>query len=154
MISPHSVVHNRTVLTADASGGSMNVYVRPDVRYVSLLAQVTILHQGIAADKAVEMSLWEENASAVRQRVESKYLPITVSSTDAITAWSPDPILVSAGQAASADVLPYLNVLCANVNGEDLVVFSHWFNFDKRARELVPLEYLTRVLVRGSTVQP
>ena len=148
--SPHSVYHVKCELASDASGGYNRITLRPDPRYVSLFSQIYVGVDSAAADVNVDISIIEDVYSRVAVRGKADYLDVG-GLTEAWAGFSPAPFLVSADQGDASD-RPYLRVQIPNVNGQSLLVYTHVFNFDKRARELVPIEAITRILTRSETL--
>lgn len=152
-VSPHSVYHVRVRLTGDASGGAQEVRIRPDVRFTSLVAfcSATLDGAAITADAPVNFVISEEMNSRAEARSPGTYLPIG-GEPAVVASWNPPPFLVSAGPASAASADPTLRVRVDNTNGTVLAVYASIYNFDKRAREVVPIDSVLQVLTRSQTL--
>ncbi len=150
-ISAHSVMRARVVAPGDASGGTLEARLRMDPRYCCLISHVMCSVQGQTAAVPVDMAILESSNSvtAVRAQVQ---LRDTGTLTTGITTWSPDPMVLSADSAADPSAEPVVRVQIPNDSALTCILFAHVFAFDKRAREVVPLDVITNVLHRSTNV--
>lgn len=146
--SPHSVYHGLVNSSGDASGGDHIVRVYLDNRYLSLVATFEALVQGMSADLVADLFIVEETGSSIALRTTAAYLPVGSLASDAVIHWNPEPFLISANSANQSEI----RLLMANTNGIDLTIRYHIYNFDKMARHRIPIEVLSRCLVRSSSV--
>lgn len=156
-VAPHSS-HSCTInVTGDASGGSCEIKVSPDPRYVALLSYVSVKLQDVGADENIrqEIRVTSSGSSPESFLVSSvvPWLPIgALTGAYANALWTPPAVLLSSG----ADPLttgPFYRLLCVNGGAtERYSVTLRFYNFDKRARELVPLPQILSTLVRSSTL--
>lgn len=149
LISPHSVYHCRIIAEGDASGGVLRCNIRPDIRFVSLVSLVIAGIDNDSADRDVDITVSETPDSRMEVKLNASYRPITGLGFDNLVSYSPAPFAISAGASSDPTSNPVVRVTTSNADGVDLTVYAHIFNFDKRARELVPLEQMTAVLTRG-----
>lgn len=149
---PHSVYRGFVTGVGDASGGLISVQIRFDPRYTQLVLQLSAELQGITADANVDMQISDDVNGQQSVRRIAPYAPLAGTATDAKVNWNPPPYLVSAGIGADSD-RPRILVRSLNAGvGTDLVVRFHIYNFDKRAREIVPVEILSRALIRAESI--
>lgn len=146
--SPQSVYHGKIESTGDATGGLHQLYVRFDPRYSQLVSELIVGCGGISADVNVNLLIAETSGSHLSVRRLLKNYDIGTLGEDGLVSWSPVPLVISAGADTDSEALPFIRVSKTNVDSETLTMWFHIFNFDKRARELVPIETLTRCLVR------
>lgn len=149
---PHSVYHGLEQITGDASGGLLTCSVRFDPRFTQLVIQMQCAFGGLSADKDFDMQISESTGSILQVRATATYLPITGIVTDASKNWNPGPYLLSAGPGDSV-TLPWMQWRAVNDGvGVDMYCRFHVYNFDKRAREEIPIEILSRALVRAESL--
>ena len=148
-VAPHSAYTIEQTVTHDASGGSATNEIRFDPRYTQLLSYINCL-QTSGAD-AVEVAFSVECSSNDRILVIKSLPLVAVSglSTTNTGLWTPPAILCSAGLGVAGD-LPFFRVVVDNVDTETTIMRARVYNFDKRARERVPLPQLLGTLVRGT----
>jgi len=151
MVSPHSVTHFSITSAGDASGGANRIFARFDQRYVQLVSNLLVFIDGAPGDAPVYMSIVENAASRVSVRSPGLALPVS-GVPEIQVSWCPHPILIAADAAASASDNPVISVGMGNSNGVSMTVYGHIYNFDRRAREIVPIETLTRALVRPESL--
>lgn len=151
LISPHSETLVQVSSTGDAGGGVNRIYIRMDPRYVQLVAYVELTYAGAAADTPVDMSL--TSSSTFQFGAQRLMLLVDAPDSGSMRAlWTPPPLLIAADASASATAAPTLRVQVPNVLADVITVWCVVYNFDRRARELVPIEAMTRALVRSSTL--
>lgn len=149
---PHSVYHGLVESASDASGGKNEIQVRLDPRFTQLVIQVQCSVAGQAAALDCDIQLFESVNSVMGVRREVPYRPISGLTAAGHVNWNPAPFLLSAGPKVGSNFQPYLRTAIDNTNGETLYCRFHVYNFDKRARELVPIEIMSSVLVRAESV--
>lgn len=150
---PQSVYHGNITSTSDASGGLNSIYVRFDPQFVCLVHNLNLSVAGASGQVLADIKVYEQEGSEVSIRHNLAYLPITGVGATQKVSWSPPALVVSAGPGASAQDGPHIRVVAANTNGEVLNLHYHIFNFNKQARQVVPLEVLSRVLVRSESLE-
>lgn len=147
-LSPHSVYHIAVSSTGDASGGINQMAVVLDPRFVSLVANVytTLDYTGVSTAENVNMAVQEDTISKLFAARDVPNTEDAANTTTHSTGWSPAPFLV-----ASSGLTDYPQVRARARNADGLVAVSyfHIYNFARTARERVPIETLTRCLVRG-----
>lgn len=151
MVSPQSVYHGRIESAGDASGGYNQIRVGFDPRYTQLVAQIMVEATNLAADEDVDLRISESADSALAARSTMQSLPISAVTVDGRATWSPIPYLVAKNDV-DPSVPPNLKAVMDNVNGGVFRLYFHVFNFDRRARESVPIEVLSRCLIRAESL--
>lgn len=148
--SPHSVYRLQITLDGAAGGGANLIQVRFDPRYVQIVSalQVSILSGAGAIDVNV---IIQDETGIGRAQLRTEIPITTVSGATNIISWTPEPLLVSAGIGVAGDN-PEIRCEIPNVDTEDMTMRCSIYNFNKRARELVPIEQMLRFLTRVSAV--
>jgi len=150
--SPHSVYQIQSSLVSDASVGASNLYIRFDPRYVQVVANVLIAVNSGAAAITVNASIRGELGGRLQIRHSMADLPVSGLGATAQVSWTPEPMAVSASSALLATELPYIRATIDNVDTETLTIYALVYNFDKNARERVPLTDLFSFLTRTGGV--
>lgn len=151
--APDSATHVTVNLAGDASGGSSLILVGFDPRYTCLVSYAAVKLQGLAADANLRQEIRCTFFESFLVSSVCSYLPITgVTGALNNALWTPPAILVSAGDSPTTNG-PYYRAVTANAGvGTTMTVTLRIYNFNKRARELVPLPQLLSTLVRSSTL--
>ena len=136
--APISYTALEAQLTGDASGGNATIKVEIDDRYTQLLAYAVLSHdQSSAVAYRVDFQCTTED-----QLIESGEIQGYASGTTGRIGnyiWEPPAALCA---AAPGGQRPNLRYQAANVNGAQYVLNCKFLNFDRRAREEVPLYVL------------
>ncbi len=151
-VSPQSVTQIRVDSTGDTSTGRNQVYIRLDTRYTQLVSYVRVqLGPMATSDQNVDIMVGGSAAIAmgVRRRVEK--CEVSGINEQGVVSFSPHPLLMVADASADTTSAPLIRVTTDNENNQLMRVYASIFNFDRRARELTPIEYLNRVLVRSES---
>ncbi len=147
--APHSVTRVRVLSVSDASGGSNNIFVRFDPRYSCLLASLTLHTDSGAVAIATNVSLTDQFEARTQIRKSVDLIPVSGLSSTNVLTWTPEPIIMVADANVLATQPPVIRATIGNNDTETLTMFVSIYNFDRRARELVPLNILYAVLPRG-----
>jgi len=151
--APESSMNLNAVLAGDASGGYAAMIVGFDPRFVQLVAYTCIKILGLSADANVRQEIRSTLYETFIVGHTAPYLAIT-GLTGALNnvLWTPPPILVSAGANATSSG-PFYAYYTANPGAGNSVQLSmRIHNFNKRARELVPLDKLVACVPYASTI--
>lgn len=148
-VAPHSLYTVRTVLTHDASGGLAALSVRFDPRYTQLLVYFHVEQKSAPGTKEVLMSIQCTASDVLQIHQVIPAISIAGQTATNMVLWTPPAILCSAPLGEDS-APPFFRVLCANVDTESTIIRARVFNFDKRAREVVPLSQLLSSLLRGT----
>ena len=151
-ISAQSVFRVKLVCDGDASSGDLVGNIRFDPRYCMLVSQVGASIRGMTADVPIRFSITESpnNSTFVAGSVAKQDWDNGVTGT---CSWSPEPIVISADFDPDPSTLPLLSVRIPNDAAHRLNVYAHIFTFNKRAREIIPLDQITNVLHRSVSLQ-
>ncbi len=147
-ISPQSVYHVEFEQTGDASGNYNEMVVVLDRRYVSLVSLVQgVLHYTGAADYGIQ---WQLEESAISKMVAAGIARDVAGSgsMENVLSWSPPPFLV----AQTTSGWPFIRQRAPNRDGERAQMYLHVFNFDRNSRTQVPIEVMSRCLVRSENL--
>lgn len=132
-----------------AVGANSPTQFRFDPRYTQLVSYMNFLE--IGAPGAVDV-MWEIQCSNQDRIIVNQTLPlmdVVGLGFSNVGLWTPPAILCSA-PVGDDDSAPWFRAVVNNVNGESSVLRARIYNFDKRARELVPLPQLLASLTRGT----
>lgn len=146
--SPHSLYIVHAVLDSDASGGSNSITVRFDPRYTSL---VSYLQTQVTSGAAAIGCRMEIRTSALENVTLQQEMPLVAVSGQLRTQgvlWTPPALMVTA-ETAPATSPPFYTSAIDNVDTEALLLTARIYNFDRRARELAPLNLLLSSLTRS-----
>ena len=154
--APHSVADFRVGLDGDASGGYGQIRVRPDARFVSLFAEVCIYADpawGVAWDYRLDLT--ESGASSVAIVVTgrtSAHVGLAGLTVQESALWTPPAALLVNDDAAGTGS-PYVQGFTVNPGaGFTTYLTGKVYQFDRRAREVVPLPILLGSVPRGHQV--
>ena len=142
---------NVTSNPGDATGGNNITYVRLDPTYISIINWIRggVVNPGAPFD----MSIWAAPRGDLSFAVNTGLLNINTQAQGLV--WAPPPMLFEA-EDDNPDLgeRPQIFVSKPNVNLELVTVDLQIYQFNRRAREATPLEYMFNVLSRGSTSHP
>jgi len=147
--APHSVYSVFEQVTHDASAGNASISCRFDPRYTQLVSYIGVGQTSGAAtvDYFLEIECSDVDRIAVVK--EAPLISVVGLGITNQALWTPPAILCSAGLGAVTDT-PFFRVVTTNTDTESTILRARVYNFDKRARELVPLPELLGALVRGT----
>lgn len=141
--SPLSCYDVQLQETGDATGGNMTLVIYPDPQWLTVVGIVSAGNDA-ATDKPMRL--------AVIAPVLSLYqvvTPIKAAIAGGAAMWYPPGLVLETIPGRSSK--PYVAMTYPNTNGELGQLRVRYFNFQKRAKELVPLEQLFQVLGRSSS---
>ena len=150
-VSPHSVYHGTVSLIGDASGGEAKLNLGFDPRYSQMVNHLAVQIAGMTADMAGDMQIRETGVSRMGPRFTIKHQPVPSLAAEGRVSWSPVPYIV-AKDNVDPDLPANINATFENIDLAKYTLFFHIFNFDRRAREVVPLELIASVLTRSESV--
>jgi len=155
-IAPESSTNLNAVINGDGTGGYASIVVGFDPRFVQLVAYANVKILGLAADTNVRMEI---RLTPLETFIVGKTVPfLTIAGLAGGGAslnnvlWTPPPILVSAG-VTPVTVGPFFAFYTDNPGvGNSVQLAMRIHNFNKRARELVPLDKLVASVPYASTL--
>ena len=150
-VAPHSVYSVDQQVVHDASGGIANNQVRFDPRYTQLVSYMLAEQTSGAATVLMTYTIQCDAQDRIAVTV-----PLLLQAQSGLSVtnrglWTPPAMLCSAGLGADDDP-PFVSLITDNTDTETTVLRVRIYNFDKRARERVPLPQLLASLYRGSNV--
>lgn len=148
--SPSSIYHCRVASLGDASAGYNRIRLGLDPRFTQLVTLMTVEVTGVAADVNVDMKIVESVDSLLANRATLKYLPINSQTVDCRASWAPIPFLMATSSSDPTEY-PHIQVVTDNVNLSRIRLYAHVYNFDRRARELTPIDILASCLARSES---
>jgi len=126
-------------VTGDATGGAASLGVSMDMRYVSLVAFVTVaVLQATAADADLRIQLTGSNTTDQGDNVIMPSISATVATRTAGTVWRPTPMLLPGGQSDTAN-LPRISCRVLNVDTNVVELSTLIYLFNIRVREITPM---------------
>ncbi len=143
-------------LAGDASGGTNAISVRFDPNYISMVSYVTLLVTGAAAEVDGRVQIVERGPGAFQRGTLTTIIPIRNGSVglggDTASMWIPPPVLISADPDTTVTNAPFFRWQGVNTNGEENFLSMKIYNYDKRARESVPLDLLLASVPRAGAI--
>lgn len=150
--APHSVVAVRARLAHDASAGNAEIAVRFDPRYTQVLSYAQAELEdgtGSAEDYRLELQCTALESLAVSGAVGG--VSVSGKAVTHAVLWSPPAIMCAVDQSSSA--YPRLRFTVNNTNTFTSRLTCRIFNFDIRAREVMPLGILLESFSRAGSAQ-
>lgn len=150
--APHSEVVALASLDGDASGGVLQLKLRPDARYVSVPTHVSVYVTGGPNPLELRLDVSEtSNDTMVHTFSLAQRTEAALGVTQGITL-APEPSMMVNDDPSGAGT-PQIFAQIANPGaGATLFMSVRLFQFDRRARELVPTSWILSTLPRGSSV--
>jgi len=152
-VAPESATHFSGIIQGDGSGGFASIQVGFDPRWVQLVSYVSLKIVGIAADVNAQQEIRVTAFETFIVTNTAPYKAITgITGSPNNLLWTPPAILLSAGASPLTNG-PYYRFYTDNPGvGNNVQVSMRVYNFNKRARELVPLDKLMSSLSVASTM--
>jgi len=143
--APHSVSEFSVGSAGSASGGNNVITITFDPRFTSILTYVRATNS--SASTAIEMSIVLLPAlprSTPQVEAFCNTVPIKALGTQNVMTWAPPPL----------PHLGRLQVVEANVNGDELDAMGYLYQFQRDVLHQVPLNLILASLPRGDSVYP
>lgn len=146
---------------SDASGGHNVAQIRFDPNYVQLINYFAVTVQSAAAAVPCFLEIVPEaigtsavgTFAAIRQNLTIPLIAVSTLTTTVTATWFPPPLLITADPSSvTAGIAPFVRAFIDNTDTETLTVTARIYNFDKRAREAVPLDLLLASVPRAGRV--
>lgn len=148
-VSPMSQYQINAFSDGDGTGGVNRIYCRMDPRYVQLVTTVVAELRDATGDQPVSFQLKDEYGIDFGVNAQLLDVDRPASSYAYRCTWSPQPLAIAAG-AGDVTEAPFLVIAVPNITGTTLVLSATIYNFDRQAREKVPLELLYQTFTRSA----
>ncbi len=151
--APHQAQVATVQLAGDAGGGSSLITIRLDERYTNLVSVVSANITGAAANTNYLLDLQMTAFEVYRILGFLTFVSFGGAITGALNSvlWTPPPVLAIAPPGL-ASAPPLVRFGTANVDGDTNLLSVRVYCFDKRARELTPLNVLLASVPRASAL--
>lgn len=146
-----SVYHVGVGLAGDASGGNSNITIQLDPNFLSLVASMnlTLDFTAVQGDQEFQFQIQEDANSKMYAAGVAKENTSWGFTTN-IASWAPAGFLVARGNNST---MPFIRSLAHNQGvGDTHYLYAHIYNFARNARDVVPIEFMKRVLTRAESL--
>lgn len=145
--APHSETRARITLDGAVGGGTAEITVFWDPRWVSLVSWATFGIAGLAAPAFAEMNY---RVSAFSSLGATLSIPTGLTGVDSVATWSPPPQFASVPSIGATQ--PNFRAVTANIDGDDYQLDLVLYNFKKDVLQVTPLPILLACLPRAGSV--